>query len=431
MADKKVPTPDKADELSRLIGLLKQAESMPNDGEPMEADSRDQGTKSGSNVKDVKQVAVRPGESNAQAMPVLEIGDDPAKAAEGPKVKKSEADGIEQIVDSGKPFVVKQAAAEMADRLDDLSGKLMHFAAAEVVAELAVLHQAAMESSAVEEAIPELSELLGIPKMASAALAGGILCGDVSQEDLSDMVEQTRLLSHVAQSTGMPADQVYKVAESIGDEAFRHGVTPEQVVHTAVAHIQKQALAETREAYNQTAQLIKQATADNDMFTVSMARRRMSGLEKQTESILGMGHFAEAPEDSEEPEETEEPKEEVPETEEEVPAAPEAPADPATAAVPDEGPGDELAAGLMAQNIAPEQVQIVTEAIQTLADSGIPPEVIAQAVAERMGGGVPDLGKMASSEELTAEALDANPLLMCHVALDMAVRKAVEAVKER
>lgn len=430
MADKRVPSPEVADDMDKLLAYLKSS-ALPKSAAacatgadtPDEAKALEQGKAAGSTVTEAKLVASRPGEGNANAQPVLEVGDDPSKAKNGPTVSKSSADGIEEIVQSGENMVIKQASA-LADQMDAIDKQLLHLAAAEVVVELAVQHRAEMEEAAMSEAIPELQASLDIkdPEVA-AQLAQAILAGEVDESEITEAVEQNANLKEIAAATGSQPEEIMAIAEQLGQEAESTGKPIEQIVQEAMGALQKQAMAEAQKEYNAADALVKKASAEGDAFSARMAQRRMLEIEKWLDNV-GTSHVAackkeaEAEEPAEEAAPEAEPAEAAPEAEAPAAAETEIAADAATdegAATGQEG----LAAGMMAQQVAPEQLQLVSDAIQALVDAGVPPEAIAQVVQERMAGQVPDLSKVASAEEL-----EADPKLMAHVAIDMAIRKA-------
>jgi hypothetical protein len=424
MADKIVPKPEVADDLSKLLAALKKtasADCAKGADTPDEAQAVDQGKKAGSNVADAKLQAADLNNANAQA--VLEIGDDPSKAKDGPSVKESSADGIEELTQSGENMVVKEAAA-LADELEALDKKLLHLAAAEVVAELAVRHQAEMEEQAIAEAVPELQEALDLDPETAQAVAAAVLSGEIPQEDLVEAIEQNQYLKTVAEATGAPQEEILQFADEIGQEAETSGRPVEEVVQGALQALQHQAMSEMKETYNQSAALMKKASAEGDEFTASMAKRQMQQIEAVLDQI-GAGHIAgcgeTVPKKAEEGanEDAKAPAADTSAADEDTGAAVEAAEDESTEAAADAG-ADAAAAG-MAEGVAPDQmqVQIVQDAIQTLIDEGVDPAVIAQAVQERMSGQMPDLSKVASAEDL-----EKDHRLLSHVAIDMACRKA-------
>jgi hypothetical protein len=441
MADKLVPSLASASDMDKIVAMLK-SQALPKQAAacaqgadtPDEADALKQGKGAGSTVAEAKLVVTDDG--NANAMPVLEVGDDPAKAKDGPNVTTSNADGIEELCKSGDTMVIKQAST-MADKLDALDKQLLHLAAAEVVAELAVKHQAEMEEAAIGEAVPEIQASLDVDPETAAQIAQAILDGDIPEEDMVQAVEQNQNLKEIAAATGATPEDVLAIAEQLGAEAEATGKPVEQIVQEAMGELQKQAMAEAHKDYNALDAVEKKASSEGDAFTARMAQKRKLQIENWLDS-LGPVHEAGACEKKEAAGEDEV----VAPDEEEVAAAEAAPADSAPAetevaaeeTAPEVGPpGDEagmpgpegLAAGMMAQQVAPEQLQMVEAAITALVESGIPPELIAQAVQERMAGQVPDLTKVASAEDL-----EKDPKLMAHVAIDMAIRKAATSMKK-
>lgn len=428
MAKQIVPKPEVADDLSKLLASLRKsaeaADTDPGADTPDEDEARELGKESGSTVDQADLQAADLGNDNA--LETTEIGDDPAAVEEDVTVTEKTSDGEAEIEDSGEGLLEKQASA-LADELEKLDAKLLHLAAVEVVSELAIRHQAEMEEQAVEEAmvqaIPEIQEALGVNDETAAAVAEGILSGQVTEEDWADAVQQTADLQDIVDSTDADPEEVMAFAQAVEQEAEATGKPVEEILESTLSGMQDQAMQGLEQEYNASDTIAKTASAEGNAFAAAAARRNMRRIERILDSMYGVGSVRKRAEEEMAEEET--PAEETPV--EETPAAEVVPetatetadADGADAAA---AAGAEEAAAGMAEGATPDdmQVQIVQDAIQALIDEGVDPAVIAQAVQERTMGVLPDLTKVASAEDL-----EKNPKLMTHVALAMAVNKAV------
>lgn len=440
--NKPVPSPAVLSDIEKMLQSLAVAHkaevAVPSAGTPDEKVAEEQGTLANSNVADAKLVASRSGEDNGNELPKLEVGDDPAKAEFGPDVTDTEATGNEEIIDSGDAASVKtssepsaadidikKVAEAMIAELDLVEKSLLHLAATEVVGDVAEAGAEVEGEDIIAGAIPEIVDTFGVDEDTAAAIAEAIASGDITEEDLSRALEEQSMIEEIKEATGATDEEIAQMAEEVGQQVEASGKTPDEVVADAMGMLQKQAMAELREEYNALNGIQRKARAERDGFTVRLAGAKMAEIENKIKSMFGVQHIAEdADQDgiddasAADPEASTDAEADTSDTPAEAPEAPAADGD---AAIPQE----DAAAAMLAGGVAPEQLQIVQDAIQELVDSEqIPLEVVAQVVGEKMAGQTPDLTKVAAAEVLS------NPRIRAHVALDMAVRKAYESMKE-
>lgn len=381
---------DAMEEFKRLIAVTKAAAAEPENrsqetpadansaANPGNEDSVDQAKQSGSNTEEVAGAAGEHAD-NGNGPGVQEIGEDPASGSA--PAPKTEVDYIPELT-------------KTAEALEALADRVARHAAAEVAAELVVRKRA----EAIDEATLQLMDTLGVDEESAAVVAEALANGEITEDELVAAAEDTESASAIAEATGATPEEVLQVAEEIGAVAEATGETPEQIAEKALAVAEQgdaeQLVKEARAEYARSRSILRRARAEKDFFTAHRAASRMASI---LEHLTGKTASVDEIIDAEAPA--------ADDADEAGTRAADANAEEAAPGTAETAGEEQIAADMLGDGTSAEDLAVIEEAIQELAEDGVPIEVIEEMVANEYSRNVPEVVKTASAENPPGDLL--------------------------
>lgn len=393
---------------------------VPGEDAPGQADSREQAKGAGSTVDQLSASKKAEQLANANAMAVLEAGDDPTKKADGPPPVKEADSTTKTVAATDSPDLIKQATT-LADTFKIVCANIQHNAEIERTWLAKKAEAVAEAQAAVAEAIPVLQETLGLDEEQAAGLAQEIVTENIGPEEVEAMAEQAANLQEIQAATGESPETILQVASELGQAALDNGMSAEDVASQTEGVLRQAAteiaLQTLREQHKEALGVLKQAQTDGNVFDVTIARARVNSIMHQACTLLGVAHQAmDDEEDVSAAGESQELEDEPVKPEGEVDTS--GGGDPGTSEE-DVNAAEDVAQELLAQGVEPETVAAVQQAVTDLIDNGMPVEEVA-AVLQEMGDQTgPDLQKVAATEQAKWSRRD-----FAHMFINEAVHKA-------
>ena len=281
----KITTENDLDRLLQLLEHAAEATPLGNDV-PEEADAREQGKGAGSTIDEIDGAPADRVVTPASPEPLepvdgediptnIDVTEDPGESSDtGP---------APAVVD-----IEKQASA-LADKLDHIAGSLLHEAAAIIVADIAVKHQAEADAELTAQVAAAVETELDVEPEVAATLAEGLVSEEISVEEYEQLKEAKDTLSELSADMEVDPEEVLASAAEVGQTVLDRGQDADTAVEEALGNLKQAAIEaampQLEAAYNKAALVAKKAAAENNPFKARQARAEMERIAHLAEAM--------------------------------------------------------------------------------------------------------------------------------------------------